>query len=325
MKRAMLVATMFFLTASNSWAVKLIVSTPCPVTVLDPIRLVLESKEPPSRLFRYNYYFRPQGQSVGLIAQTTDKRVVFTPHFASSYQFGVAFGPNPPTEWTAPCLVNSITFTPAVGVSPQSGQAVAPPMTAAQALTIGVTNPTQASMTSKFDIYFTSADVSKHYSKTTTEKSVTWTEPGLPDRAGTYTISVFVRGYEANPNITIAEGSKTISGYVVTPNPAVADPTYPFGWIHYITVQNTTEPVSTPIGSASNVIAGHSVKDIVSDPNIRVRADNRACASCHSTSWSDKATFCSHVPNFVSNQGTHANDTILKNLFNNWKSRACPE
>ncbi len=111
--------------------------------------------------------------------------------------------------------------------------------------------------------------------------------------------------------------------YVVKPLPP--DPTTPFGWLHPITTQNTTEPVGTKIGSAEDTIAGNTVKAIVSDANVKVRSNNTACYQCHSTGYATKSTFCGVVPNFVNNQGTHAADTVLKNLFNNWKGRNCPD
>jgi hypothetical protein len=84
--------------------------------------------------------------------------------------------------------------------------------------------------------------------------------------------------------------------------------------------------VGTKIGSAEDTIAGNNIKAIATDANVKVRAANNACAGCHGTSFATKSTFCStSVPSFVANQGTHVGDTILKNLFNNWKGRNCPD
>jgi hypothetical protein len=181
-----------------------------------------------------------------------------------------------------------------------------------------------------------------------------WGQPG-PDQSGQATIET-VNAYadwtlqpQPLPNLydlkvtvdtyafltLIAEGKAIYGantpngGYIVLyspgpcPTPASpADPTVPFGWLNPITSQNTTEAVSTPVGSANCSIAGYALNDILNNPQVRVRAINVSCINCHSSwGWQQKSTFCSAVPAF----GHTQTDPTLSNLLQNWKSRGCPD
>jgi hypothetical protein len=96
----------------------------------------------------------------------------------------------------------------------------------------------------------------------------------------------------------------------------------PFGWLNPITPQNTTQPVSAPVGSANCSIAGYALKDILNDPQVRVRATNISCINCHSFwGWQQKSTFCSAVPVYAHTP----TDPTLYNLLQDWKGRNCPD
>jgi len=101
-----------------------------------------------------------------------------------------------------------------------------------------------------------------------------------------------------------------------------------FGWIATIHTGNTNEPVTTRLGSAEDAISGHSIGQIVNRADVKVRADNMACQSCHTGSSTpggfnaatvSRSAFCGLVPRFA-----NANKPpILKTLFSNWRNRGC--
>lgn len=112
----------------------------------------------------------------------------------------------------------------------------------------------------------------------------------------------------------------------------------PYGWYTPVSSGNSTLPVTTRLtkGSttAEDTIAGHTVRWIVTQSNTKVRGDNKACTTCHA--WAagiDKQGFCDKVMNFDSQptatgqatDETRAKPQILKDLFNDWKSRNCPD
>ncbi len=141
---------------------------------------------------------------------------------------------------------------------------------------------------------------------------------------GTYTLVANVETRRTTDNTPLAQGSAQIANYVV------AGPTYPFGWIFPVTTQNTTLAVGTPYGSATNSIAGNSINAIANSQQVRVRADNTACASCHGGSFS-QSDFCVKGANYLTDvKAPHAGsvqpaDQTLSSLFKNWTARNCPQ
>ncbi len=150
-----------------------------------------------------------------------------------------------------------------------------------------------------------------------------------------YVLQVIVDSYDQASMTLIAEGKKIFGanmpngGYIVLyppgpcPAPATpADPTIPFGWLNPITPQNTTQPVSTPVGLANCAIAGYAINDIVNNPQVRVRAINVSCVNCHSAwGWQQKSSFCNVVQAFYHT----STDPTLSNLLQNWKNGGCPD
>ena len=97
----------------------------------------------------------------------------------------------------------------------------------------------------------------------------------------------------------------------------------PYGWFTDITKGNSPGiAVSTLLSGAEDKIEGNTVKEIVSDPTVKVRSDNKACTECHTWAASiSKTDFCnSKVTSFNNN---NSKPLVLKNLFNTWKSRGC--
>jgi hypothetical protein len=108
-----------------------------------------------------------------------------------------------------------------------------------------------------------------------------------------------------------------------------------YGWEHVVLTSNTDLPVDAPMGKATHRIAGHTLREIVTDPEIRIRADDKPCANCHA--WSKKITleeFCKvkvaafdKLPTATGrgNDPPNAKPRVLKELFYDWRSRFCPE
>jgi hypothetical protein len=121
-----------------------------------------------------------------------------------------------------------------------------------------------------------------------------------------------------------------------TPPAAPAPPSPPaaptYSWtvaITQTTLGNLTEPIGTRLGTAEDLIQGHSISQIVRDPTVKVRADNKACQECHGSvaqtaqfraDTVSRAGFCGRVADF----NAASKPSILKNLFNNWSTRNCP-
>lgn len=141
----------------------------------------------------------------------------------------------------------------------------------------------------------------------------------------------------------MAWGSYTVDGHVVvyakkadgSPNPDVEKTKLsksmsysvpkPYGWFTAVTNQNSgTSAFSTKLGpSATHTIAGHTLEQIVRNPTIVVRGDGKACKTCHA--WAEsvsKEVFCGKVAAFNSN---NTKPQQLKDLFNWWKMRNCPD
>ncbi len=128
--------------------------------------------------------------------------------------------------------------------------------------------------------------------------------------------------------LLVVSNTAEVPNYVVTGG--TTDP--PYGWTHQVTSGNTNLAVTTKLGNAQDTIAGHTLLQIVTNANVKVRADNKACQECHSPTgimpaWNaatiDKASFCNnHVASF---NASASKPQILKDLFNNWKGRNCPD
>jgi hypothetical protein len=221
--------------------------------------------------------------------------------------------PPPPPVGTPATSQVSLAVTP---LSPGKTGNIA--MTA----TVGVPgNP--SGVTNKFVFSYVPSAGGQSATQTlqTSAASQSWTLSPQP-APGTYILSSVVETRRTADNALLAQGSGQIANYVVT-----SDPTSPYGWLFPVTTQNTTLAVGTKYGSATNTIAGNSIKDIVNNPGVRVRADNTACAQCHGGSFS-KDGFCSSTSLFLS-KGPHATsgqpaDQTLGSLFTNWKGRNCP-
>ncbi len=173
----------------------------------------------PGPLF-YTFYARRTNEPQVVIRENSrDGNAAWAPPKVGYYDFGVKLlkdGQAVAEAWTPlPCEVRKKIFTPQVTITPASGQAVA-----GEALTITATNPIMMPMTHFFSFQVTPSSPPAVYGVTTTERSVTWRYS--PTAQGTYTINVFIQSYVgsmADPGNLVAEGTKTITGYVVRPRP----------------------------------------------------------------------------------------------------------
>lgn len=104
--------------------------------------------------------------------------------------------------------------------------------------------------------------------------------------------------------------------------------------MHAVAPYNTTLPVTTPLGHAEDVIAGHSIRAIVTDATVRIRGDDRACVECHAWATTmDKHTFCvDHIEAFLaqptltgSGDPPNAKPAVLKQILVEWRTRGCPD
>ena len=107
-----------------------------------------------------------------------------------------------------------------------------------------------------------------------------------------------------------------------------------YGWSHAISADNFDPAADGKLGGASSSLAGHTLREIVTDPNVRVRGDDRACATCHA--WAqeiDRATFCARVPRIVEQPTSkgdgedpaNAKPAVVKDLLQRWYDEGCPE
>lgn len=109
--------------------------------------------------------------------------------------------------------------------------------------------------------------------------------------------------------------------------------TLTYGWSRAITTAAGTAALGERKGDASDTIAGHTLRQIVVDPEVRVRGDGQACVACHA--WAtgiDRAAFCDRVPAFLrqptatgATDPENAKPLVLKDLLNRWYVAGCPE
>ena len=106
-----------------------------------------------------------------------------------------------------------------------------------------------------------------------------------------------------------------------------------YGWDDPITTENFGATAAKKLGQADAPLAGFTLRQIVTDASVRVRSDNKACASCHEWAASETSTsFCARVNAFVAlptstNEPTdpaNAKPSVLKELFSAWVAADCP-
>lgn len=109
----------------------------------------------------------------------------------------------------------------------------------------------------------------------------------------------------------------------------VAKDTTSVGWTNPIVLNEAEYQV--PLGMANSPISGTSISAIVTNPAVSVRSDGNSCISCHAGPGSlrpeftsatlDINGFCQLVPSFI-----NANKPqVLKDVFNVWYSKGCPQ
>jgi hypothetical protein len=107
-----------------------------------------------------------------------------------------------------------------------------------------------------------------------------------------------------------------------------------YGWDRPITAENFDEAAETKLGDAPQAIAGETLRAIVTDANVRIRADGAPCSTCHAwASSTDRASFCARVTAFLAQpiskgDGTdppNAKPPILRSLLSSWQDASCPE
>lgn len=115
---------------------------------------------------------------------------------------------------------------------------------------------------------------------------------------------------------------------------ATTEPTVAYGWNRPVTAANFDPAAANKLGSASNTIAGKTLREIVTDANVRIRADNQACSTCHTWASSiERTAFCDRVDALVAQptskgdgtDPTNAKPEILKSLVSKWKDANCPD
>jgi hypothetical protein len=232
--------------------------------------------------------------------------------------------------------VNVLKGDPTVVKPPPAGPSGTPPVSLtvtpsspgkmgniAMTATLSVPGDPSA-VTNKFTFSYISLGYvgqSASYILQTNGGSLSWTLSPQPP-PGRYNLVVATETRRFADNALLAQASGQIANYVVT-----AEPTLPYGWLFPVTTQNTTLAVGAKYGSATNTIAGNSISEIVNNPGVRVRADNTACAQCHSGPPS-KDYQCILAYNYVRFGGPHSTgqpaDQTLGSIFADWKGRNCP-
>lgn len=118
-----------------------------------------------------------------------------------------------------------------------------------------------------------------------------------------------------------------------TPAPSVAEEWAGYGWMHPVTAEVFPDG-ARKLGRAQSAIDGHSLQDIVTDPAVRVRGDDRACVACHAwATGASRESFCERVPAFLAlptskgdgHDAASAKPFVLKDLFERWHAAGCPE
>lgn len=107
-----------------------------------------------------------------------------------------------------------------------------------------------------------------------------------------------------------------------------------FGWSRPVTRDNFDPVVANRLGKAASAVDGHTLRQIVTDPTVRVRGDDQACVTCHP--WVanvPRRVFCEHVLDFMAmptakGDGTdpkNAKPLLFKELLARWRDAGCPD
>ncbi len=100
------------------------------------------------------------------------------------------------------------------------------------------------------------------------------------------------------------------------------------GWMKPIELDEAE--YSQPLGLANSPISGTDISQIVTNPNVSVRADGNSCVSCHggpgslrpewTSSTQTQTSFCQLVPSFLNADKPQ----VLKEVFAAWAAQGCP-
>jgi len=124
-----------------------------------------------------------------------------------------------------------------------------------------------------------------------------------------------------------APADKSVAAKPAVAKPAATPASKP-GWKTAITAENTGVAADKlHLQGAPDPIAGHTLEQIVKDPNVQVRGD-ATCGSCHG--WVEDATrelFCSKIDVFceTDQDGSGPKPQVLKDVLLDWKKRGCPK
>lgn len=106
-----------------------------------------------------------------------------------------------------------------------------------------------------------------------------------------------------------------------------------FGWNRPITAANFDPAAEEPLGPGAEPIAGLTLRDLVTNPDVRIRGDKNACVKCHDwAAGADCRSFCERVPLLLAQptskgDGTdhsNAKPALLKKLVSEWRDNGCP-
>ena len=132
-------------------------------------------------------------------------------------------------------------------------------------------------------------------------------------------VSSLVLGTAACAGMEPVEGTKTNSANTIDEDKSSEDSDLGYGW-------------ETKI--SDRAIGKYSLCAIVTDPNVRVRADGRSCVGCHSwAEYQDRVSFCARVDAFLemptatgdkTKDRPNAKPANLKKLLGDWKEARCP-
>jgi hypothetical protein len=106
-----------------------------------------------------------------------------------------------------------------------------------------------------------------------------------------------------------------------------------YGWTRPVTLKAFAD-AQDKLGSAHDMMDGHSLRAIVTDTTVRVRGDDKACSTCHE--WAktvSRMAFCERVPAFLAqptskgdgHDDVSAKPLVLKDLLDRWHAAGCPD
>lgn len=100
------------------------------------------------------------------------------------------------------------------------------------------------------------------------------------------------------------------------------------GWKTPVTEENwSADPAELHLDGAPNSILGLTLEQMITDPDIQIRAD-ALCMDCHD--WAQESTkedFCGRVDAFMTTDqgGDGPKPQVLKDILLDWKNRNCPD